>query len=151
MGRKQLIPFGLYEVRAFISANLAAETGFDDADLKALFEAILNMYEHDHSASKGEMAVVSPLIVFKHVGTDSDENQRRRQAKLGCAPAHRLFELVDVHKKPGVETPRSYRDYEAIVHLDRVPEGVEMGFQRDAFGPVVWGALPEGEDWLRNG
>ena len=151
MGRKQLIPFGLYEVRAFISANLAAETGFDDADLKALFEAILNMYEHDHSASKGEMAVVSPLIVFKHVGTDSDENQRRRQAKLGCAPAHRLFELVEVHKKPGVETPRSYRDYEAVVHLDRVPEGVEMGFQRDAFGPVVWGALPEGEDWLRNG
>ena len=109
------------------------------------------MYEHDHSASKGEMAVVSPLIVFKHVGTDSDENQRRRQAKLGCAPAHRLFELVDVHKKPGVETPRSYRDYEAVVHLDRVPAGVEMGFQRDAFGPVVWGALPEGEDWLRNG
>ena len=151
MGRKQLIPFGLYEVRAFISANLAAETGFDDADLKALFEAILNMYEHDHSASKGEMAVVSPLIVFKHVGTDSDENQRRRQAKLGCAPAHRLFELVDVHKKPGVETPRSYRDYEAVVHLDRVPAGVEMGFQRDAFGPIVWGALPEGEDWLRNG
>ena len=50
-----------------------------------------------------------------------------------------------------METPRSYRDYEAIVHLDRVPAGVEMGFQRDAFGPVVWGALPEGEDWLRNG
>ena len=52
MGRKQLIPFGLYEVRGFISANLAAETGFDDNDLHILFEAILNMYEHDHSASK---------------------------------------------------------------------------------------------------
>ena len=107
MGRKQLIPFGLYEVRAFISANLAAETGFDDRDLQVLFEAILNMYEHDRSASKGEMEVVSPLILFKHVGTDSDENQRRRQAKLGCAPAHRLFELVDVHRKPNVEIPRS--------------------------------------------
>ena len=143
MGRKQLIPFGLYEVRAFISANLAAETGFDDRDLQVLFEAILNMYEHDRSASKGEMEVVSPLILFKHVGTDSDENQRRRQAKLGCAPAHRLFELVDVHRKPNVEIPRSYRDYDAVVHLDKVPAGVEIGFQRDAFGPIVWEALPE--------
>ena len=151
MGRKQLIPFGLYEVRAFISANLAAETGFDDRDLQVLFEAILNMYEHDRSASKGEMEVVSPLILFKHVGTDSDENQRRRQAKLGCAPAHRLFELVVVHRKPNVEIPRSYRDYDAVVHLDKVPAGVEIGFQRDAFGPIVWGALPEQEDWLRNG
>ena len=151
MGRKQLIPFGLYEVRAFISANLAAETGFDDRDLQVLFEAILNMYEHDRSASKGEMEVVSPLILFKHVGTDSDENQRRRQAKLGCAPAHRLFELVDLHRKPNVEIPRSYRDYDAVVHLDKVPAGVEIGFQRDAFGPIVWGALPEQEDWLRNG
>ena len=151
MGRKQLIPFGLYEVRAFISANLAAETGFDDRDLQVLFEAILNMYEHDRSASKGEMEVVSPLILFKHVGTDSDENQRRRQAKLGCAPAHRLFELVDVHRKPNVEIPRSYRDYDASVHLDKVPAGVEIGFQRDAFDPIVWGALPEQEDWLRNG
>lgn len=151
MGRKQLIPFGLYEVRAFISANLAAETGFDDRDLQVLFEVILNMYEHDRSASKGEMEVVSPLILFKHVGTDSDENQRRRQAKLGCAPAHRLFELVDVHRKPNVEIPRSYRDYDAVVHLDKVPAGVEIGFQRDAFGPIVWGALPEQEDWLRNG
>ena len=62
MGRKQLIPFGLYEVRGFISANLAAETGFDDRDLEILFESILNMYEHDRSASKGEMEVVSPLI-----------------------------------------------------------------------------------------
>ena len=144
-------PEDLYEVRAFISANLAAETGFDDRDLQVLFEAILNMYEHDRSASKGEMEVVSPLILFKHVGTDSDENQRRRQAKLGCAPAHRLFELVDVHRKPNVEIPRSYRDYDAVVHLDKVPAGVEIGFQRDAFGPIVWGALPEQEDWLRNG
>ena len=93
MGRKQLIPFGLYEVRGFISANLAAETGFDDRDLNALFEAIMNMYEHDRTASKGEIEVVSPLIIFQHVGTDSDVKQRIRQAKLGCAPAHKLFEL----------------------------------------------------------
>ena len=151
MGRKQLIPFGLYEVRGFISANLAAETGFDDNDLKALFEAILNMYEHDHSASKGEMSVVSPLIIFKHVGTDTDETQRARQAKLGCAPAHKLFELVRVQKKADVKVPRNYRDYDAVADVSRVPAGVEIGFQSNPYGPVCWGALPAGEDWFRLG
>lgn len=148
MGRKQIIPFGLYEVRGFISANLAAETGFDDSDLKALFEAILNMYEHDHSASKGEMAVVSPLIIFKHTGTDTDPAQRIRQAKLGCAPAHKLFDLVKVQKKIGVENPRGYRDYDASVKLDKIPAGVEIGFQSSAFEAPVWGKLPETEDWF---
>lgn len=151
MGRKQIIPFGLYEVRGFISANLAAETGFDDEDLKILFEAILNMYEHDRSASKGQMEVVSPLIIFKHVGTDTDEQQRIKQAKLGCAPAHKLFELVTVSKKPDVDCPRSYRDYDACVALDRVPSGVQIGFQSDAFGTISWGALPESETWFRHG
>lgn len=151
MGRKQLIPFGLYEIRGFISANLAAETGFDDEDLKILFEAILNMYQHDRSASKGEMEVVSPLILFKHVGTDSDAAQRSRQAKLGCAPAHKLFELVKVARKPEVKFPRSYRDYTAAVALDKVPAGVEIGFQQDAFSPIVWNDLPETESWFTRG
>lgn len=151
MGRKQFIPFGLYEVRGFISANLAAETGFDEHDLKVLFEAILNMYEHDHSASKGEMSVVSPLIIFKHVGTDTDENQRQRQAKLGCAPAHKLFELVDVHKKPEVEFPRSYLDYDALVRLEQVPKGVQIGFQSGPYDEIVWDKLPESEHWFHHG
>lgn len=151
MGRKQLIPFGLYEVRGFISANLAAETGFDDDDLKTLFESILNMYEHDHSASKGEMSVVSPLIIFKHVGTDSNEEQRTRQAKLGCAPAHKLFELVHMQKKPDVEFARDYRDYDAEVDVTRVPSGVKIGFQSNPYGPICWGVLPEGEDWFHLG
>ena len=146
MGRKQLIPFGLYEVRGFISANLAAETGFDEKDLSILFEAILNMYEHDRSASKGEMSVVSPLILFKHVGTDSDPQQRIRQAKLGCAPAHKLFELVKLAKKPEITTPRSYRDYDAAVDLQHVPAGVEIGFQ--TYAGVSWGALPKEESWF---
>lgn len=151
MGRKQIIPFGLYEVRGFISANLAGETGFDDNDLKVLFEAILNMYEHDHSASKGEMAVVSPLIIFKHVGTDSDEKQRIRQAKLGCAPAHRLFDLVKVEKKADIAYPRSYHDYIASVDLEHIPAGVEIGFQTDAFSEIVWNQLPAGEKWFNHG
>lgn len=148
MGRKQLIPFGLYEVRGFISANLADETGFDEADLSALFEAIMNMYEHDRSASKGEMDIVSPLIIFKHVGTDTDETQRLRQAKLGCAPAHRLFELVQVQKKPEVAVARSYRDYSASIAMNKLPAGVKIGFKRDAFSPIVWNNLPEDEDWF---
>lgn len=151
MGRKQFIPFGLYEVRGFVSANLAAETGFDDADLKVLFEAILNMYEHDHSSSKGQVSVVSPLIIFKHIGTDSDPEQRARQAKLGCAPAHKLFDLVRVSKKESVAYPRSYRDYDAAVKLDRVPAGVQIGFQSDPFGEIVWNKLPETEEWFQKG
>ena len=151
MGRKQIIPFGLYEIRGFISANLAAETGFDDNDLAVLFEALLNMYEHDRSSSKGEVSVVSPLIIFKHIGTDSDEQQRVRQAKLGCAPAHRLFDLVEVTKKETVKFPRSYKDYNALIHLDRLPKGVQVGFKCGAFEDICWDALPESENWLKNG
>ena len=148
MGRKQLIPFGLYEIRGFISANLAAETGFDDKDLDVLFEAIMNMYEHDRSASKGEMQVVSPLIIFKHVGTDTNEVQREKQAKLGCAPAHKLFDLVKVEKKPDVRFPRSWHDYNASIALGKVPAGVEVGLKADAFSDIVWNALPDNEEWF---
>lgn len=151
MGRKQIIPFGLYEIRGFISANLAAETGFDDNDLNILFESILNMYEHDRSASKGEMEVVSPLILFKHVGTDTDAAQRARQAKLGCAPAHKLFDLVQVARKAEVKYPRSYRDYTATVALDKVPAGVEVGFKPDAFSSIIWNELPADESWFTHG
>ena len=107
------------------------------------------MYEHDRSASKGEMEVVSPLIVFRHEGTDTDANQRARQAKLGCAPAHKLFELVKVTKK--TDYPRSYHDYEARVALDQVPSGVRMGFLSDPYGEIVWDELPSDESWLTRG
>lgn len=149
MGRKQFIPFGLYEAHGFISANLARETGFDNTDLKALFEAILNMYEHDRSASKGEMAVVTPLVIFRHTGTDSDLEQRKRQALLGCAPAHRLFELVNVHKKANVAYPRSWQDYDATVQLDARPAGVDIGFLCDPYSEISWNKLPENAELFR--
>ena len=151
MGRKQLIPFGLYEVRGFISANLASETGFDENDLKILFEAILNMYEHDRSSSKGEMSVVSPLIIFKHIGTDSDLKQREQQAKLGCAPAHRLFELISVAKKENVVYPRKYQDYDAVIRLNGVPAGVDIGFMRNSSDEISWNKLPDDETWFTCG
>ena len=149
MGRKQIIPFGLYEVRGFVSANLAEETGFDEEDLNILFESILNMYEHDRSSSKGEMAVVSPLILFRHTGTDSDLEQRKRQARLGCAPSYQLFDLVRVEKRPEVEYPRSYRDYTGSIRLDARPAGVDVGFLCSPYGEISWNQVPEDAELFR--
>jgi CRISPR-associated protein Csd2 len=126
MGRKALIPYGLFVGRGFISAHLARDTGFSEEDLALLWEAILNMYEHDRSASKGLMTVHRPLYVFKHEGTDSDPEQRSRQAMLGCAPAHDLFGLIEVKREDGVEAPRRFEDYRVTVHRDRLPAGVKL-------------------------
>lgn len=148
MGRKQFTPYGLYEARGFVSANLAQETGFDELDLKVLFEAILNMYEHDRSASKGEMSVITPLVLFRHVGTDSDDIQRARQAKLGCAPAHRLFDLVHTAKKNEVDYPRSWKDYNSTISLDQRPSGVDVGFLTSPYGEISWNKVPEDAEFF---
>lgn len=127
MGRKALIPYGLYVARGFVSANLAKGTGFSDKDLASLWEALLNMYDHDRSASKGMMSCRG-LYVFKHVGTDTDQNQRVKQAMLGCAPAHKLLDkgaIVEIVRK-SANSPRSFSDYEVTVHRDRLPAGVEL-------------------------
>jgi CRISPR-associated protein Csd2 len=128
MGRKSLIPYGLYVGKGFISAHLAEGTGFSDDDLKLFWEALLNMYEHDRSASKGLMSV-REVFVFKHVGTDDgNAEQRKQQAILGCAPAHKLFDLVKVQKKTGVEAPRKYEDYTVAFDKAGLPKGVEVSF-----------------------
>lgn len=142
MGRKALIPYGLYLAKGFISAHLAEETGFNEDDLDLLWQALLGMYEHDRSASKGLMSVREPLFVFKHVGTDTNGEQRAQQAKLGCAPAHKLFELVEVKKKEGVDAPRSFADYVVMFQKDKVPAGVEVGFAGSGTGgglSMEWG------------
>ena len=126
MGRKQLIPYGLYVGRGFISANLAEDVGFSDTDLELFWEALLNMYEHDRSASKGEMSTIAPVIIFKHTGTDSDLEQRKKQSKLGCAPAHKLFELVSIDRISDNAVPRSYKDYLIRINLGDCPDGVEI-------------------------
>lgn len=137
MGRKALIPYGLYAMKGFVSANLAAGTGFSEEDLAHLWEALQNMWDHDRSASKGMMSCRG-LYVFKHVGTDSDAEQRVRQAKLGCAPAHRLLDfatptrsitnaLVAISHRDGLAgSPRAFSDYVVNVHEDRLPAGVEL-------------------------
>lgn len=108
------------------------------------------MYEHDRSASKGEMSVISPLIIFKHIGTDSDAAQKARQARLGCAPAHKLFELVHIQKKEEVEYPRSYQDYDCSIRLSGVPKGVAVGFMENPFDDISWDKLPDGNDWMQS-
>jgi len=156
MGRKALIPYGLYLATGFISAHLARKesggTGFSEDDLLLLWEAILKMYEHDRSASKGLMSVREPIFVFKHVGTDPDTQKRERQAVLGCAPAHSLFELIDVKKREGVVSPRAFVDYEVAFHRSRLPEGVSIGYAMLEPGgePTVhWDELPAAADpWL---
>lgn len=146
MGRKALIPYGLYLAKGFVSAHLAEQTGFTEEDLSLLWEAILRMFEHDRSASKGLMSVREPLVIFKHVGTDSNVAQRARQAKLGCAPAHKLFDLIDVAKREGVRSPRSFTDYRIAFAKSRVPAGVEVGFAYWADGKTVIKSEPP-ESW----
>lgn len=128
MGRKSLIPYGLYAAKGFVSAHLAEGTGFTDDDLGVLWEALLSMFEHDRSASKGLMSSRA-LYIFKHIGTDGDPTQRARQAKLGCAPAHRLLELgqiVSVQRKNPEQAARSFSDYEVRVDRSKLPAGVEL-------------------------
>lgn len=112
MGRKYIVPYGLYRVEGYVSANLAQKTtGFSEEDLELLWQAILNMFELDHSAARGKMAV-RELIVFRH------------DSELGNAPAYRLFDLVKVQRKEGVVAPRAYSDYEVSVAEENLPDGV---------------------------
>lgn len=111
MGRKYIVPYALYRAEGYISANLARKvTGFSEDDLELLWQAILNMFENDHSAARGKMAV-RRLIIFKH------------DSELGCAPAHKLFDGVKVVRRDGVEIPRSFEDYTVEIS-DVLPEGV---------------------------
>ena len=114
MGRKHIIPYGLYRAEGYVSANLARKvTGFSEEDLALLWEAIINMFEHDHSAARGKMAV-RELIVFRH------------DSELGCAPSWKLFEAVKIARRnPDDSSPaRSYGDYTVTVAEDDLPEGI---------------------------
>ncbi|WP_213362059.1 type I-C CRISPR-associated protein Cas7/Csd2 [Brachymonas denitrificans] len=114
MGRKHIIPYGLYRAHGFISAKLAERTGFSDADLALFWQALTNMFEHDRSAARGEMAA-RKLIVFKH------------ESAMGNAPAHVLFDKVKVSRVDGeADTPaRSYADYQVTID-ENLPQGVSV-------------------------
>jgi len=113
MGRKTYVPYGLYRAHGFISAPLAEQTGFSEEDLELFWEALKNMFEHDRSAARGEMAT-QKLIVFKH------------DKELGSAPAHKLFNMVRIKKNEKSKPPRAFSDYNVIVDESDVPQGVEL-------------------------
>ncbi len=114
MGHKYIVPYGLYRCEGYVSANLARKTtGFSEDDLQLLWTAILNMFELDHSAARGNMAV-RELIVFKH------------DSELGCAPAWKLFDAVQVKRKEEVTVARSFRDYTVTIREDAIPQGVTV-------------------------
>ena len=113
MGRKSIVPYGLYRADGYVSAMLAQKiTKFSEEDLELLWNAIINMFEHDRSAARGKMCV-RKLYVFKH------------DSVLGNAPANVLFDKIVISKKDGVEVPRSFNDYEITVDKN-MPEGVEL-------------------------
>jgi len=114
MGRKSIVPYGLYRQEGYISANLARTvTGFSDEDLEILWKALIHMFDDDRSAARGKMAL-RELIVFRH------------DSPLGNAPAHKLFELVSAERKAGVEVPRRYEDYTVSIKTDDLPNGVSI-------------------------
>lgn len=111
MGRKHTVPYGLYVAHGFVSAFLAKQTGFGSDDLELLWQALENMFEHDRSASRGEMSTRG-LYVFEH------------DSELGNAHAHALFDLVQVRRRG--ELPRSFTDYEVSIDTTAVPAGVRL-------------------------
>ncbi|MBR4616387.1 MAG: type I-C CRISPR-associated protein Cas7/Csd2 [Kiritimatiellae bacterium] len=114
MGRKNTVPYGLYVAYGFVSPALAKQTGFSEEDLALLWEALVGMFDQDHSAARGMMAT-QKLIVFKH------------DTALGNAPSSRLFDLVKIEKKDGVAVPRKFADYTVIVPNDsELPSGVHV-------------------------
>ncbi|GGX56657.1 type I-C CRISPR-associated protein Cas7/Csd2 [Saccharospirillum salsuginis] len=115
MGRKHIVPYGLYRAHGFISAKLAERTGFSEEDLDLVWRSLINMFEHDRSAARGEMSA-RKLIVFKH------------DNPMGNAPAHLLFDAVKVKRVEGEEdTPaRSFTDYEVSIDSESVPKGVSV-------------------------
>ncbi len=113
MGRKSTVPYALYRMHGFVSAVDATKTGFSDDDLKLLWEALVNAFEHDRSAARGEMNP-RKLIVFKH------------ESHLGNARAGELFERVTVEKKKEVVLPRAWNDYEVTVQKSDLPKGVSV-------------------------
>ena len=114
MGRKNTVPYGVYVAHGFVSAHLAAQTGFSEEDLSLLWEALVNMFEHDRSAARGLMST-QKLVIFKH------------DSALGNAPAHTLFDLVKVKRKDADKPARDFAsDYEISIDENRKPKGVEI-------------------------
>ncbi len=126
MGRKHVVPYGLYRAHMFVNAKLAERTGFSQKDLDHVFDALKSMFEHDRSAARGEMTS-RKVIAFKHASA------------LGNAAAHTLFDRVTVRRKlredlyelddqrlDNAPPARRFEDYDISIRHDELPEGVEI-------------------------
>ncbi len=114
IGKKALIPYGLYRAEGYISAHFAEDTGFGEEDLELLWQALINMYDHDHSAARGKMNA-RKLFVFKH------------QSALGNAPSHKLFDLISVKRNDDAKLPaRSITQYNISINHAGLPQTVEL-------------------------
>jgi CRISPR-associated protein Csd2 len=113
IGRKYTVTYGLYLAHGFINPVFAAQTGFTEADLDVLWDALSNMFDTSRSAARGLMSTRG-LYAFRH------------SSPLGRAPAHQLFERVQVTRREGVESPRSFADYTIEVNEKGMPPGVEL-------------------------
>lgn len=112
MGNKFIVPYGLYVAEGYISANLARKvTGFSEDDLELLWNAIINMFEYDHAAARGKMAV-RKLVIFKH------------DSELGNTPSYKLFDAIKIKRREDVKVARSYNDYEITISESEIPQGV---------------------------
>lgn len=129
MGNKHIVPYALYAAKVYVSPAFAERTNFTNADLEVLFDALNHMFEHDRSAARGEM-VVRGIYDFEHVGTQHENNaeQNRREARLGCAHAHKLFEGIAIQLKDGLGSPQAFADYEVRCKWDNadLPPGVQL-------------------------
>jgi CRISPR-associated protein Csd2 len=130
MGNKHIVPYALYAAKGYVSPAFAERTGFTNEDLNLLFDALLQMFEHDRSAARGEM-VVRGLFDFEHVGTQHANNaeQNKREARLGCAHAHKLFEGItkNVKLRDGKSFPESFADYESEKFCDWTEQNLPPG------------------------
>lgn len=113
MGRKFIVPYGLYRMEGYVSAHLAQQTQFNEEDLELLWKALVNMFDHDHSAARGKM-VTRNLFIFKH------------NSILGNAPAHLLFDTIQIKRKDENRPVRAFSDYDITVNREGIPAGVEL-------------------------
>lgn len=113
MGRKSFVPYGLYRAHGFFNPHFAAQTCVSEEDLGLFWQALTMMWDHDRSSSRGQMQCRG-LYIFTH------EN------RLGNAPAHTLFERIDVQRKDGVQAPRKFSDYAVAIDADNLPTGVTL-------------------------
>lgn len=139
MGNKHIVPYALYVGKVFVSPAFAEKTGFTEQDLTVFFEALSHMFDHDQSAARPEMNVRG-IFDFEHVGTQNDKNaeQNKREARLGCYHAHKLFDGIKIDlnedaKKKGKTYPESFLDYniQCTWEKEPLPPGVKLNLRHE--------------------